>query len=56
MALVPVEVVNGSGQTVRLLLEENGEQHEYLRKQVRADSLESVTVVKPAPRKPAPAK
>jgi len=59
MALVPVEIVNNSGQTVGLMLEEPGEMLEYFRKQVRADALHSVKVLKPAPaRKPvaAPAK
>lgn len=57
MALVPVEIVNNSGQTVGMMLEE-GEQLEYYRKLVRAEQLESVKVLKPAPapaRKPAAA-
>lgn len=54
MALVPVEIVNNSGQTVCLTLEEPGEMLEYFRKQVRAEALESVKVLKPSPaRKPA---
>lgn len=57
MALVAVEVENNSGQIVALTIEENGEQHEYLRKLVRREDLRSVKVVKPAPaRKPATAK
>jgi hypothetical protein len=56
MALVPVEVVNNSGQTVRLLLEDDGEQLEYFRKQVRSEDLQSVKVITPAGRKPAASK
>lgn len=57
MALVAVEVENNSGQTVALTLEEDGEQHEYLRKLVRREHLRNVKVVKPAPtRKPAATK
>jgi hypothetical protein len=56
MATVSVEVENGSGQVVRFSLEENGEQHEYLRKQLRRDELRRVEVVKPAARKPATTK
>lgn len=52
--LVPVEIVNGSGQTVRLMVEEDGEQLAYLRKLVRREDLESVKVITPAAgRKPA---
>lgn len=42
MAEINVEVVNGSGQTVGLRLEENGETHEYLKTLVRRGDLESV--------------
>lgn len=57
MALVPVEIVNNSGATVQMTLEEDGEQLAYFRKLVRAEDLESVRVIKPATRKPAtPAK
>ncbi|MDX3550978.1 hypothetical protein PV729_04195 [Streptomyces europaeiscabiei] len=57
MAFVPVEIVNNSGQTVGMTLEEDGEMLAYFRKQVRAESLHSVKVLRPAPaRKPAPAK
>ena len=53
--MVPVEVVNGSGQTVRLMVEEDSEQLEYLKRQVRREELESVKVLTPAAaaRKPA---
>ncbi|MGW3724830.1 hypothetical protein [Streptomyces sp. NPDC000851] len=53
MALVPVKIVNTSGQTVCLSLEEDGEQLEYLRAQVRREDLQSVEVQKPSARKPA---
>lgn len=57
MADVPVEIVNNSGQTVQMTLDEESEYLAYLRKLVRAEELESVKVLKPAPaRKPAPAK
>jgi hypothetical protein len=56
MALVPVEVVNNSGQTVRLSLEEDSEQLEYLRKLVRREDLESVKVLTPAPARKTAAK
>jgi hypothetical protein len=51
MALVPVEIVNKSGQTVRMSVDDD-EQLAYFRKLVRADELESVKVLTPA-RKPA---
>lgn len=54
MALVAVEIENNAGQTVSLMLDEDGEQHQYLRTLVRREDLRSVKVVKPAPaRKPA---
>lgn len=53
MADVPVEVVNNSGQTVRLTLDADGEYLAYLRKLVRAEELESV---KALPARKAPAK
>ncbi|MFI8830543.1 hypothetical protein ACIGPN_05895 [Streptomyces afghaniensis] len=59
MALVPVEIVNKSGRTVNLMLDEGGEMLAYFQKQVRADALESAKVLKPAPvtrKTPAPAK
>ncbi|WP_329544697.1 hypothetical protein OG548_08245 [Streptomyces sp. NBC_01356] len=57
MALVAVEIVNKSKQTVRLSLEEDGEELEYLRKLVRREDLVSVEVLKSAPaRKPAASK
>lgn len=52
MADVAVEVVNNSGATVRLTLDEEGEALAYLRKQVRSEDLQSVKVL-PAPRKTA---
>ncbi|MGI5408224.1 hypothetical protein ACQEV9_15655 [Streptomyces chartreusis] len=59
MALVPVEIVNNSGATVQMTLDEDGEHLAYYRKLVRAEDLHSVKVLKPAApaRKPAtPAK
>lgn len=56
MALVPVEIVNGAGQTVRLSLEDAGEQLEYFRKLVAKGDLESVKVLTPAPARKAAAK
>jgi hypothetical protein len=53
MALVAVEVENKSKQVVRLALEEDGEQLDYLRKLLKRDELERVEVVKTAARKPA---
>ena len=53
MALVPVEIVNNSGQTVRRMVEE-GEDLDYLKTLVRREDLESVKVLTPAAaRKPA---
>jgi hypothetical protein len=52
VALVPVEIVNNSGQTVRMSVDD-GEQLAYLRKLVRAEELESVKVLTSAARKPA---
>lgn len=53
MALVPVEIVNNSGQTVRRMVEE-GEDLAYLKTLVRREDLESVKVLTPAAaRKPA---
>jgi hypothetical protein len=51
--LVPVEIVNGKGQTVRMTLEEDGEQLAYFRKLVKREDLESLKVLTPAARKPA---
>jgi hypothetical protein len=47
-----IEVENNSGQVVRLSLDEDSEQLEYLRKLARRDDLVRVTVVKePSARK-----
>jgi hypothetical protein len=54
MALVSVEIVNNSKQTVRLSLDEDGEELAYLRKLVKREDLESLKVL-PA-RKPAASK
>jgi hypothetical protein len=56
VADVKVIVVNKSGKTVGLTLddERDAERIEYLKKQVKADVLESVKVEKPSTRKPAP--
>ncbi|ADE43452.1 gp28 [Streptomyces phage phiSASD1] len=52
--LVPVEIVNNSGQTIRLMVEEDGEQLAYLRRQAKREDLESVKVLSLASlRKPA---
>jgi hypothetical protein len=48
MALVPVEIVNAQDQTVRLSLEKDGEEIEYLEARVRRGDLKSVKVL-PAP-------
>ncbi|MCX4572283.1 hypothetical protein OHB41_03600 [Streptomyces sp. NBC_01571] len=56
MALVPVEIVNGSSQTVRLSLEEDGDTLAYFRKLARREDLESVTVLTPAPARKSAAK
>ncbi|MCI3271019.1 hypothetical protein [Streptomyces cylindrosporus] len=53
MALVAVKIVNNSDQTVERLVEEDGEELEYLRKLLRREDLKSVEVVKPSTRKPA---
>ncbi|MFF8473887.1 hypothetical protein [Streptomyces sp. NPDC015414] len=53
MALVAVEIVNNSDQTVRRMLDEDGEDLAYLKRMVRREDLKSVEVVKPAARKPA---
>ncbi|KND45316.1 hypothetical protein [Streptomyces stelliscabiei] len=55
MALVPVEIVNNSGQTVQMTLDENGEQLAHFRRMVRREELVSVEVIEPAttPRKSA---
>ncbi|MFJ9027569.1 hypothetical protein ACIRQP_03435 [Streptomyces sp. NPDC102274] len=53
MAEISVNIVNNSGQTVGLRVEEGGETHEYLKTLVRREDLKSVTKV--ADRK-APAK
>lgn len=45
MADVAVEVVNNSGQTVRLTLDSEGELLADLRKQVKREDLESVKVL-----------
>lgn len=55
MAVVAVEVVNKSGQTVRLSLEEDSEHLAYLRTLVRREDLVSIKVL-PAARKPATSK
>lgn len=47
MALVPVEIVNKSGSTVRMTVDD-GEQLDYLRKLVRAEDLDSVKLITPA--------
>lgn len=52
MAEISVEVVNNSGQTVGLRVEEGGEAHDYLKTLVRRDDLKSVTKV-PARKAPA---
>lgn len=52
--LTKVEIVNGSGQTVRISLDADA--LEYVRKQVRAGDLESVTVLKDDAPKAAPRK
>jgi hypothetical protein len=55
--MAKVEIVNGSGQTVRIVLDDDGLSH--ARKQVSLGELESVKVLddapKTAPRKTAPA-
>lgn len=52
--LVPVEIVNGKGLTVRMTLEEDGEQLAYFRKLAKREDLESVKVLSAASlRKPA---
>lgn len=45
MAESNFEVVNNSGQTVGLRLEDGGETHEYLKTLVRREDLKSVTKV-----------
>lgn len=52
MAEIDLEIVNNSGQTVGLRVEENGETHEYLKKLVRREDLHSV---RKAPARKAPA-
>lgn len=53
MAVVPVEIVNNSGQTVRMSVDD-GEQLEYLRKLAKREDLKSVKVLAPtSTRKPA---
>jgi predicted house-cleaning noncanonical NTP pyrophosphatase (MazG superfamily) len=49
VAVVPVEIVNNSGQTVRMALDENSDLLAHLKKQVRTEELVSVTLVKTAP-------
>jgi len=44
--MATIEVENKSGQVVRFSLEENGEQHQYLRKLLKRDELERVDVVR----------
>lgn len=51
MAQIDLEIVNNSGQTLGLRVEENGETHEYLQRLVRREDLKSVRKM-PA-RKPA---
>jgi heme-binding NEAT domain protein len=51
MALVAVEIVNNSNQTVRMTVDD-GEQLDYLKTLQRRDTLQSVKVV-PAPSAPA---
>lgn len=55
MALVAVEIKNNSGQTVRRMVEEDGEDFAYLKRLVRREDLQSVEVIesKPAARKTA---
>ncbi|MEU0245176.1 hypothetical protein ABZ192_12725 [Streptomyces sp. NPDC006235] len=48
MAVVPVEIVNNSGQTVRMSLGEDSDLLAHLRKQVRTEELVSVKVLTPA--------
>lgn len=49
-----IEVENKSRQVVRFTLDEDSEQHQYLRTLLKRDELERVEVVKDAPaRKPA---
>lgn len=55
MAVVPVEIVNKSKQTVRMSLDD-GEQLDYFKKLVRADELESVKVLTPARKAPTSSK
>lgn len=55
MALVAVEIVNNSAQTVRLTLDDEGDDLAYLRKRAKREELESVKVL-PAGRKPAASK
>lgn len=56
--VVLVEVENKSRQVVRLTLDEDGEQLQYLRKLLKRDELERVDVLPKAPaaRKPAAGK
>ncbi|MBI0294499.1 hypothetical protein JBE04_08385 [Streptomyces sp. PRKS01-29] len=53
MAQIDLEIVNNSGQTVGLRVEENGETHEYLKTLVRREDLQSVrkAVARKAPAK-----
>lgn len=53
MAEIDLEIVNSSGQTVGLRVEENGETHEYLKTLVRREDLQSVRKV---PARKAPTK
>ncbi|MDA2805709.1 hypothetical protein [Nocardiopsis suaedae] len=51
--MIDVKVVNNSGKTVGLRLEENGERHEYLKVQQRRGDIKSVTKLhepKPKPK------
>jgi hypothetical protein len=48
MAVVHVEIVNAQNQTVRLSLEKDGEEIEYLKVRARREDLKSVKVL-PAP-------
>lgn len=52
MADVAVEIVNNSGKTVRMTIDD-GEQLDYYRKLVKREDLESVKVLTPAARKTA---
>jgi hypothetical protein len=48
VAVVSVEIVNNSKQTVRMALDEDSDLLAHLRKQVRTEELVSVKVLTPA--------